>query len=323
MIDPLIGKQLGPNEITGFLGHGGMADVYRATQRTLKREVAIKVLVSSYARDKAFVERFTREVEVVARLEHPHIVPVYEHGITDEGVVYLAMRYLKGGTLADLIKQRGALPIPQVAQIMLQVGAALDYAHKQGVVHRDVKPSNVMLDENGDAYLTDFGLARPTDRTFAETLTEPGSMLGTPAYVSPEQIQENRSDARSDVYSLGIVLYEMLTGRPPFTGDSIYAIIQAHITKQLPSQAFCEWICPWRLKLPCSAQFRNRPSIVINLWAKWSMIYALPPKGKFPLSQSRATKKPFFCGNRQLYAADCLCLARVSLPALSLRLGCC
>ncbi|GAB4547933.1 MAG: hypothetical protein OHK0023_10040 [Anaerolineae bacterium] len=234
MIDPLIGKQLGPNEITGFLGHGGMADVYRATQRTLKREVAIKVLVSSYARDKAFVERFTREVEVVARLEHPHIVPVYEHGITDEGVVYLAMRYLKGGTLADLIKQRGALPIPQVAQIMLQVGAALDYAHKQGVVHRDVKPSNVMLDENGDAYLTDFGLARPTDRTFAETLTEPGSMLGTPAYVSPEQIQENRSDARSDVYSLGIVLYEMLTGRPPFTGDSIYAIIQAHITKQPP-----------------------------------------------------------------------------------------
>jgi serine/threonine protein kinase/DNA-binding LacI/PurR family transcriptional regulator len=234
MNDPFIGKTLGQYEIVAALGHGGMADVYRAWQHGMNREVAMKILSSVLTRDQLFIERFAREVQTIARLEHRHIVPVYEHGKTDDGVVYLAMRYLKGGTLAELIKARGALPLALVDHLLQQIAAAMDYAHQKGVVHRDIKPSNVLLDEEQNAYLADFGLARTDDKDFAKTLTEAGAVIGTPAYLAPEVIQESRADSRSDLYSLGIVLYEMVTGRPPFPGDSVYALMQAHLTRQPP-----------------------------------------------------------------------------------------
>jgi serine/threonine protein kinase len=234
MNDPFVGKTLGQYEIVAALGHGGMADVYRAWQPSMSREVAMKILSSILTRDQLFLERFAREVQTIARLEHRYIVPVYEHGKTDDGVVYLAMRYLKGGTLAELIKARGALPLALVDRLLQQIAAALDYAHQKGVVHRDIKPSNVLLDEEQNAYLADFGLARTDDKDFARTLTEAGAVIGTPTYLAPELIQENRADSRSDLYSLGVVLYEMVTGRPPFSGDSVYALMQAHLTRQPP-----------------------------------------------------------------------------------------
>ncbi|MCS6870411.1 MAG: protein kinase [Anaerolineae bacterium] len=233
MNDPFIGKMLGHYEIVARLGHGGMADVYRAWQPSMSREVAVKILSSALSHDQLFVERFTREVQTIARLEHRHIVPVYEYGKTEDGVIYLAMRYLKGGTLADLIKARGALPLTLVDHLLQQIASALDYAHQKGVIHRDIKPSNILLDEEQNAYLGDFGLAR-ADEDLAKTLTRSGTMIGTPMYVAPEVIQSGRADSRSDLYSLGIVLYEMVTGKPPFTSGSIYALMQAHLNRQPP-----------------------------------------------------------------------------------------
>lgn len=230
MPDSLIGKKIGPYEIIAYLGHGGMADVYRAAQSSMRREVAVKILSDRLSKDQAFIERFRREVETTAQLEHAYIVPVYEHGITPDGQAYLSMRYLKGGTLADLIRARGALPLDTVNTIFQQVAAALDHAHKRSIIHRDIKPSNVLLDEERNGYLSDFGLARSVDPS-GQTLTEAGTMIGTPTYTSPEQIQDGRADHRSDIYSMGIVLYEMVTGRPPFTGDSVFTIMQAHLNK--------------------------------------------------------------------------------------------
>jgi serine/threonine protein kinase/ABC-type sugar transport system substrate-binding protein len=234
MNDRFIGKTLGHYEIIAQLGHGGMADVYRARQTTMNREVAMKVLSNTLTRDQKFIDRFTREVQTIARLEHSNIVPVYEHANTPDGITYLTMRYLKGGTLADLIKERGALPLALVDSLLQQIASALDYAHQNGVIHRDIKPSNVLLDEQQNAYLADFGLARTGEKDFAQTLTEAGVMIGTPTYIAPELIQEDVADKRSDLYSLGVVLYEMVTGRPPFTGDSVFAIMQAHLNRQPP-----------------------------------------------------------------------------------------
>ncbi|MFN7210103.1 MAG: protein kinase domain-containing protein, partial [Aggregatilineales bacterium] len=234
MADLFIGRTLGQYEITARLGQGGMADVYRAWHPSMQREVAVKILSLTITRDQLFAERFSREVQTIARLEHRHIVPVYEYGKTEDGVVYLAMRYLKGGTLADLIKAQGALPLTLVNQLLEQIAFALDYAHQKGVVHRDIKPSNVLLDEDQNAYLGDFGLARADDKNLAKTLTEAGAMIGTPIYLAPEVIQEQQSDSRSDLYSLGVLLYEMVTGRPPFTDESIYGLMQAHLKRQPP-----------------------------------------------------------------------------------------
>jgi serine/threonine-protein kinase len=230
MPDSLIGKKVGPYEIIAHLGHGGMADVYRAAQPSMRREVAVKILSDRLSNDAAFIERFRREVEITAQLEHAYIVPVYEHGITPEGQAYLSMRYLKGGTLAELIQKQGALPLDRVNTLFQQVAAAIDYAHKRGVTHRDIKPSNILLDDDQNGYLSDFGLARSVERS-GQTLTGTGTMIGTPTYTSPEQIQDGRADHRSDIYSLGVVLYEMVTGRPPFIGDSVFTIMQAHLNK--------------------------------------------------------------------------------------------
>jgi serine/threonine protein kinase len=234
MTDPLIGKKIGQYEIQSLIGQGGMAVVYRAHQGSMKRDVAMKIVSSPITLDPAFMERFKRETQVLTNLEHAHIVPVHDYGTTEEGYTYLVMRHVKGGSLSERIRSGPPMKLDEVSTILFQLADALDFAHRHGVIHRDIKPSNVLLDEQGSAYLADFGLARLAEPGLHGNLTETGSFLGTPTYISPEQIRQDPIDGRSDVYSLGVVLYEMLAGRPPFTADSAFTIMRAHIDQEPP-----------------------------------------------------------------------------------------
>jgi serine/threonine-protein kinase len=233
--DTLIGKTIGQYEIVSLIGQGGMAKVYRARQTSPRRDVAMKVVSSTLSDDQHFTDRFSREVEVIASLEHAHIVPVHEHGATPDGLVYLTMRLIRGGTLSERVKT-GPLLLEEIARILTQIAGALDYAHTQGVVHRDMKPNNILLDEQGNSYLADFGLARivAEDERLKKALTETGAFLGTPAYISPEQVETGKAEKSSDIYSLGVILYEMLTGRPPFLADSAFKLMQAHVSELAP-----------------------------------------------------------------------------------------
>src|SRR5918994_2412166 len=197
------------------LGSGGMADVYCAEDTQLGRKVAVKLLYRRFAEDDEFVERFRREASSAAGLQHPNIVGVFDRGEWD-GTYYIAMEYLEGHTLKQLVREHGAMPPELAVDITIQVLRAAKFAHKRGVVHRDIKPHNVILDEEGRAKVTDFGIARAG----ASDMTETGSILGTAQYLSPEQAQGRPVDARADLYSIGIVLYELLTGRVPFDADS-------------------------------------------------------------------------------------------------------
>ena len=213
----------GNYEILEEIGAGGMAVVYKARQKLLGRIVALKVLHDHLAKDRVFVQRFLREARDAARLQHPNIVKVYDCG-EERGRYYIAMEYLEGENLANMVKTRGALPLPQVISIAQQIASALDYAHREGIVHRDVKPSNIIISSDGRATLTDFSIAKATTDA---SLTATGLFVGTPAYVSPEQAKGAPVDHRADVYSLAIVCYEMLAGRPPFQGDTI-AVLHSH-----------------------------------------------------------------------------------------------
>lgn len=229
-MENLSGRQLGPYRIIAPLGEGGMAAVYKAFQPSVDRIVALKILPRHYAAEPGFAQRFAQEARVIASLEHPHILPVYDYGEAD-GYTYLVMRYVEGGTLADRLKGR-PLPLPEARRILSQLAAALDYAHARSVVHRDVKPSNVLMDEQGNCLLSDFGIAKMLEGTSHITAT--GDFLGTPAYASPEQALGQPLDGRSDVYSLGVILYEMLTGRPPFLAETPMAVLVKHIHDPLP-----------------------------------------------------------------------------------------
>jgi hypothetical protein len=229
-MEDLTGKQLGSYRIIGPLGEGGMAAVYKAYQPSMDRHIALKVLPRYYASDPSFVGRFQQEAKLIARLEHPNILPVYDYG-ESEGYTYLAMRYVEGEGLAGLL-QGQPLPLPTIAHILSQLASALDYAHSKGVVHRDVKPSNVLIDEQGNCLLTDFGIARILEATGQFTST--GAFIGTPAYASPEQAVGRPLDGRSDIYSLGVVLYQMATGRPPFDAETPMAVLIKHIHDPLP-----------------------------------------------------------------------------------------
>lgn len=208
-----------------------MATVYKAYHARLDRFVAIKVMHSSYVQNDAFLSRFEREARIVARLEHPHIVPVYDFSEIDKAP-YLVMKFIEGRTLKDILREEH-LNHQQILTILTPIASALDYAHSQGVLHRDIKPSNIILDGRGVPYLTDFGLARLAHA--GESTMSADVMLGTPHYISPEQASGSATlDARTDVYSLGIVLYELLTGRVPYSGDTPYAIVHNHIYTPVP-----------------------------------------------------------------------------------------
>lgn len=230
MSDELIGKKLGLYQIVEQIGHGGMGTVYKAIQPSMNRTVAIKVLPPQLALDETFLVRFRREAQVIARLEHAHILPVYDYGESD-GRVYIVMRYLDGGTLKSRIAA-ARLPLRDISRILRQIASALDYAHAQGVIHRDIKPANILIDAQGDAFLTDFGIAKMSEGTLDLT---GNSVIGTPQYMSPEQGQSLKIDARSDVYALGVVLYETLAGRVPYTADTPLAIVVQHMTAPLPA----------------------------------------------------------------------------------------
>lgn len=226
--------KIGPYEIIEQLGQGGTATVYRAYQPSIDRYVAVKVLHQSFANDESIVKRFTREARLVAKLEHPHILPLYDFdGMHDPP--YLVMRYMATGTLKDVM-EKTRLPIAVIVHIFKQVGAALDYAHRQSVVHRDIKPSNIMLDQDGNALVADFGIARYIDTKNAGTeITSYGMTVGTPGYMAPEQILTGEVDGRADVYSLGVVLFELLAGRRPFLAETATAVKLKHINAPIPS----------------------------------------------------------------------------------------
>ena len=225
--DKLIGKTLGQYTILEEAGRGGMATVYLAKQTSMNRSVAIKVLPPHFLHDPSFLERFKREVEVISQLEHPHILPIYEFGEAD-GMPYIAMRFLGGGSMAQMIR-RGVPDLDELVRPMRQVSQALDYAHLQGIIHRDLKPGNIMLDEGGNAYLSDFGIAR----VMGSDLTG-SAIIGTPAYMSPEQANGIGIDGRSDIYSLGVVLFELITGREPYQAETPMALLLKHLNEPMP-----------------------------------------------------------------------------------------
>ena len=225
------GETVGAYRIIEQLGQGGMATVYKAYHPALDRYVALKVLHPAFREDASFLMRFQREAKVIARLEHPHIVPIYDYA-EHMGQPYLVMKFIEGETLKARLA-RGPLAPDEALRILQAVGAALSHAHRQGILHRDIKPSNILLTPSGEVYLADFGLARIAE--LGATTLSADMLLGTPHYISPEQGQGRRDlDAGTDIYSLGVVLYEIVVGRVPFTADTPFSIVHDHIFKPLP-----------------------------------------------------------------------------------------
>jgi len=246
-VENLVGQTLGQYQLRQLLGIGGMGAVYRAFQANLKREVAIKVLPASLARQPGYIERFNREAEIAASLEHAHIVPVYDYG-TQNDISFVVMRLLTGGSLADRLQYRTSGPsLHEVASILQHLAAALDYAHSKNVIHRDIKANNVMFDEQGSAFLVDFGIAKLLNVTSG--LTGTGVAMGTPSYMSPEQWRGDQIGPAADQYALGVLTYAMVTGgRMPFEADTPYALMHKHLNEEpTPPQTF-------RSDLPTSVQ---------------------------------------------------------------------
>jgi serine/threonine-protein kinase len=209
------------------LGSGGMAEVFLAYEEVRERNVALKILKEQYADDEGFVEHFRREAQSAASLNHPNIVRIYYWGGTENGeAYYIAMEYAPGGTLEDVVLEDGALPPYKAVEVASQIAEALRFAHERGVIHRDIKPQNILLSALGDAKVTDFGLARAA---YSTSLSQTSLVLGTASYMSPEQAMGGPVDPRSDLYSLGVVLYEMLTGELPYEGDSSVTIAVKHV----------------------------------------------------------------------------------------------
>jgi serine/threonine-protein kinase len=233
--DQLIGYKFGKYELQEYLGYGAMARVYKAFHTELERLAAIKVLHSHYASDSDFLLQFKAEAQNLAFLRHPNIVQVYDASISGE-YPHLVMEYIEGPTLKGIIEsfraRNARIPMIRCLRIIYSIGLALAYAHQRGMVHRDVKPSNVMVEESGRVVLADFGLARLSTR---KSETETGTLKGTPAYMSPEQALGQSSNPRSDIYSIGVIFYELLTGKLPFTDENPLAIAMKHVTEPLVS----------------------------------------------------------------------------------------
>src|SRR3989454_8514946 len=238
--EALIGTVLGNCTLQKIIGQGGMEAVFLAQQSRPRRWVAVKVLLPASAltahQRAAFLERFRRETDAAASLEHPNIVPVYEYGERD-GFAYLVVPYISGGTLRDVMEHEGQLPLPKALNYLEQVAAALDFAHERGVIHRDIKPANILMTPEGRLLLTDFGLVKIIAEGQAPQirLTGAGAPVGTPDYMAPEQVIGEPVDGRSDLYSLGIILYQMVTGTTPFQGETPMQIAAQQMQVPPPS----------------------------------------------------------------------------------------
>ncbi len=222
-------EKIGRYEIKGELGRGGMATVYRAYDPSFEREVAIKVLPRELMHDPQFRDRFRREIKTIASLEHPAIVPVYDVG-EEDGVPYFVMRYMPGGSLSQWI-EKGKFSLEDAARIIERLSSALAYAHKVGLIHRDLKPDNILFDNNGDPFISDFGVAKITD---SSTNMTGSGIIGTPAYMSPEQAQGEKVDNRSDIYGLGVIIFQMLSGHQPYEATTPMGVAVKHITDPVP-----------------------------------------------------------------------------------------
>jgi WD40 repeat protein/serine/threonine protein kinase/DNA-binding XRE family transcriptional regulator len=233
--EDLTGRAIRGYALAERIGAGGMGAVYRAVQSVVEREVAIKIILPRYANQPDFIRRFEAEAQIVARLEHPHIVPLYDYW-REPNVALLVMRLLRGGSLRQLL-EKGRLPLDVVIRLLEQIGSALGVAHRAGVVHRDLKPANVMLDEDTNAYLADFGIARNLSDPNLHDQTQADASLGSPAYISPEQIRSEFVRPQTDIYALGVILYELLTGAIPFSGPTPIEIMHQHLSTPLPPLA--------------------------------------------------------------------------------------
>ncbi|HEY2397969.1 MAG TPA: protein kinase, partial [Solirubrobacteraceae bacterium] len=257
--DILVGRY----EVDSLLGRGGMSSVFSGWDRTLGREVAIKVLASELVGDRVFVERFDREARAAASLSHRNVVAVFDSGV-DDGARFIVMEHVSGKTLSALLS-RGPIPVEHALEIAIGVAQALGAAHARGIVHRDVKPGNVMVGDNGHVKVLDFGIARALA---AASLTRASTVIGTAGYLSPEQAEGRTVDARSDLYGLGCLLYEMLAGRPPFVADSAAALVHQHVTRSAEP--------PSRLRHDLSP---GLDAIVLRLLAK-------DPRERYPRAQA-------------------------------------
>src|ERR1700723_2351158 len=218
--------------LSHLVARGGMAEVYRAHDRLLDRPGALKGLLPELSGGRAFVERFRREAQAAANLSHPNIVPVFDWG-EDGGTYFIVMEFIDGRALSSILRTAGPMHPDRAAEIGADVALALDYAHRHGVVHRDIKPGNVLITDEGQVKVTDFGIARAVNTD--ESLTHTGAVMGTATYFSPEQAEGMGVDARTDIYSLGVVLFEMVTGRPPFLGDTPVAVASKHVRDHPPA----------------------------------------------------------------------------------------
>jgi eukaryotic-like serine/threonine-protein kinase len=244
----------GRYELEKLVGSGGMSNVFRAHDRLLERTVALKILHEQYTRDEDYVERFRREARAVAQLAHPNIVTVIDRG-EQEGRQFIVFEYVDGENLKEL-SNRGPLEVREAIRLALQIARALSFAHERGLVHRDVKPQNVLLNEDGQAKVTDFGIARSLD---VHGVTQTGTVLGTSDYIAPEQARGQKVDPKTDIYSLGVVLYELLSGEVPFSGDNFVAVAMRHVNEPVPSVLERRPDCPVRLDLAIQRAMSKDP----------------------------------------------------------------
>ncbi len=283
LFERLRAATLGEYDILGELGRGGMATVFLAHEISLDRKVAIKVMSPGMVHGLGMVERFKREARTAANLSHPNIIPIYSVREAD-GLLFCVIKLVQGTALDLIMKEVGQLPIPMVHGILAQVGGALGYAHRHGVVHRDIKPGNILIDDEGWAVVTDFGIAKTVLENDVK-VTSTGMAIGTPTYMSPEQATADAVTGASDQYSLGIVAYEMLTGRVPFTGSSMMAIMYSHFHDEPPSIKLLRPDCPDQL---CDAVMRMLRKAPEDRWP--SMEDAVAAAGSRPLAPEDPTR---------------------------------
>ncbi len=291
-LNTLVGGSLGQFRIVERIGAGGMATVFKAYQPNLDRYVAIKVLPAYHARDPVFVKRFVQEARAVAKLVHPNILQIHDFGEQDN-ITYIVMEYVDGGTLKDRLNLKRALPVPEAVDFMIQAAEGLNCAHSHGIVHRDVKPANMLLRKDGYLLLSDFGIAKILEGT--TNLTRVGTGIGTPQYMSPEQGTGQAVDRRSDIYSLGIVLFHCLTGRVPFTAENPLTITVKHLNEPLRWQLHSS-LCLQdgdRACLPPCRSWRPRAKLLAG---RSSALLGASGRGRVFLLR----RHPLACNNRSI-----------------------